>query len=363
MRIKLNLKSISLGIAHTAFWLIGFYLITRLFGVKNVEVYSNVVSTGDTSEKVLVTYDEDFRWAATLTLGFSALIFYLNVFYLLRAYFKNKNLFIYLSRLIGIVMACVLLDFVLNTVLVYKLPLSDNWFDFPFAGLHLGLVVFYLVISFTYAFIFEWYRNEKLRNIIKQEKLSTELNFLKSQVNPHFLFNTLNNLFSIAQKHHINELTTGIGQLSNLMRYMLYESNSNFVSLKKEIEHIESYIEIQKLRYDETDEVLINFEKRGDWQSKQIAPMLLLPFVENAFKHGVSIHGSSVIAIFLETTAASLLFKVRNKIRNEKKSIHDVSGIGLENVKRRLDLIYPNQYDLAIRTEKDHYEVALIISS
>ena len=134
-------------------------------------------------------------------------------------------------------------------------------------------------------------------------------------------------------------------------------------SLKKEIEHIESYIEIQKLRYDETDEVLINFEKRGDWQSKQIAPMLLLPFVENAFKHGVSIHGSSVIAIFLETTAASLLFKVRNKIRNEKKSIHDVSGIGLENVKRRLDLIYPNQYDLAIRTEKDHYEVALIISS
>ncbi|MCB0459162.1 MAG: histidine kinase [Flavobacteriaceae bacterium] len=243
----------------------------------------------------------------------------------------------------------------------YKLPYENNWFDFPFAGLHLGLFIFYIVISFAYAFIFEWYHNEKLRNAIKQEKLKTELNFLKSQINPHFLFNTLNNLFSIAQKNNITELSTGINQLSNIMRYMIYESNSSFVSLQKELEYIDSYIDIQKLRHDETDEVIINFEKKGSFTNVQIAPMILLPFVENAFKHGVSINESSVISIFLEVTKDIIFFKVKNKVHHTYNTINESSGIGLENVKRRLDLIYSGRHHLNIRNEDNLYEIALKI--
>lgn len=362
MQNMFSIKRVLIIVIHLLFWFTSFYLITQLFGVKNIEVYSNTVNIDDHSEKVLITYDDNFKWAAILTLSFCALIFYLNVYSLLKSYFKSKNLLLYLMKLIGLTFICVFLDFFLNIIFNYKLPFEKNWLNFPFAGLHLGLFVFYIVISFAYAFIVEWYRNEKLRNIIKQEKLSTELNFLKSQVNPHFLFNTLNNLFSIAQKHNIGELTTGINQLSNLMRYMLYESNSTFVSLQKEIDHIESYIDIQKLRYDETDEVLINFEKNGNLQNIQIAPMILLPFVENAFKHGTSINKSSIIYMLLEATDNSILFIVKNKVHNEQNSMNESSGIGLENVKRRLDLIYPNKHSLVIQNENNQYVIELKIT-
>lgn len=354
-------KRVLIILAHVTFWILSFYLITKLFGIENIEVYSNTAIVDNDSEKVIVTYDDNFKWAALITLSFCASIFYLNVFGLLKSYFQTKNIFIYLLKIFVLVMVSIYLDFTLNTLYNYKLPYENNWYSFPSVQLHIGLFVFYIVISFAYAFIFEWYRNEKTRNAIKQEKLTAELNFLKSQVNPHFLFNTLNNLFSISQKHNINELSIGINQLSKLMRYMLYESNSNLVMLQKEIDYIDSYIAIQKLRHEETDELVINFEKEGDIKNTPIAPMILLPFVENAFKHGTSINESSIIHMFLKATNSTIFFNVKNKIHNERNSIEDTSGVGLENVKRRLDLIYPNRHSLDILNENGIYLIKLRI--
>jgi sensor histidine kinase YesM len=220
----------------------------------------------------------------------------------LKKYFQDKNLGKYLIRIASLILVAIGINILLNRYVNYGVAPRKEVFLFPSFGLHMALFVFYTAISVAYMFILEWYKNEKLRGEIAEEKLKTELDFLKSQINPHFLFNTLNNLFSISQKYKARQLSSGINELSNLMRYMLYESNAEFVSLKKEIKNIESFITIQQLRHEEEDELIINFEKKGDLNKAVIAPMILLPFVENAFKHGFSLSESSIINLRLETT-------------------------------------------------------------
>ena len=176
------------------------------------------------------------------------------------------------------------------------------------------------------------------------------------------MFNTLNNLFSIAQKHEVTELSTGINELSNLMRYMLYESNVEFVSLKKEVKHIESYIGIQRLRHDEEDDLIITFDKKGDFGNAKIAPMILLPFVENAFKHGFSLNESSIINLTLNVSDSTLFFRVKNKAFKHHKFSDTSSGIGLENVTRRLNIIYPKGHSLKIVEVEGYFIAELNIS-
>jgi len=281
---------------------------------------------------------------------------------LIKNYFVNKKLNPYVIKILILIASAVAINIILNKFFNYTEVNTKEVFLFPLFGLHMALFVFYTVISFAYAFTHEWFKNEKLRNEITQEKLKTELNFLKAQINPHFLFNTLNNLFSISQKHDIPELSTGISELSNLMRYMLYESNSSFVLLKKELDYIESFIEIQKLRYDEKD-FIINFDKKGNLEEIEIAPMILLPFVENAFKHGFSMDESSIIKMFLDVTDGNIYFKVQNKIFEHQGISESASGIGLENVKRRLELIYPKSHTLDIRKEANRFIVELNIKN
>jgi LytS/YehU family sensor histidine kinase len=142
---------------------------------------------------------------------------------------------------------------------------------------------------------------------------------------------------------------------------MLYESNADYVSLKKELDYIESFIEIQQLRHDEEDELIINFEKKGDLSSAVIAPMILLPFVENAFKHGFSLNDSSVINFTLEASPSNISFKAKNKAFKLHKFSDKTSGIGLENVTRRLNLIYPDRHTLKIFEKNGYFFIELNI--
>tara|TARA_R110002051_G_scaffold181774_1_gene251257 strand:- start:23377 stop:24450 length:1074 start_codon:yes stop_codon:yes gene_type:complete len=343
-------RKVAVILLHLLFWVFGIYIISKVFGVSSVEVFAE--SNSNEEQQVIITYDDNFVWATIVTVFLSAVVFYTNVFVLLRSYFKSRKLFNYLPKLIGILLLAIILVILFNRYVNYTHSMNDGLFMFPSLGLHIALFIFYTALSVAYAFTSEWFKNEKLRNEITQEKLSTELNFLKAQINPHFLFNTLNNLFSISQKHNIPELSTGISELSNLMRYMLYESNASFVSLKKEIDYIESFIEIQKLRYDEGD-FIINFDKKGNPDQIKVAPMILLPFVENAFKHGFSVDENSIIKMFLDVTDGNIYFRVKNKIFEHQGLSESASGIGLENVKRRLELIYPNLHTLEI-SEKEH---------
>ena len=199
--------------------------------------------------------------------------------------------------------------------------------------------------------------NEKIKGNLENEKLVSELAFLKSQINPHFLFNSLNNIYSLAYQKS-EKTPEAILKLSEIMRYMLYESNENKVPLLEEIRYLKNYIELQKLRF--KDKAYINFEVDEDIQDQKITPLILISFVENAFKHGVATDKENPITIVLNVSTNKLFFQVLNRKNTQNKD--ETGGIGLQNVKRRLDLLYKGQYRLHIQDDKDIYSCELYLN-
>lgn len=221
-------------------------------------------------------------------------------------------------------------------------------------------VLFILAISTSIKFIQEWRKNEKQKSDIANEMLNAEILLLKSQVNPHFLFNTLNSIYSLANKRS-EKTANAIVRLSNLIRYMLYDADKEVVSLEQEIEYLNNYIQLQKLRlYNYID---IHFDIEGETEGISIAPMILIPFVENAFKHGIDNSKKSFINIKLKVTDIDMEFKVENSISSVTgHSKEKTSGIGIKNVKRRLNLLYPDKYILYTKKETDKYLIKLNIN-
>jgi hypothetical protein len=204
----------------------------------------------------------------------------------------------------------------------------------------------------------EWFKAEKRREELEKEKLNAELGFLKSQVNPHFLFNSLNSIYALANRK-ADETQTAILQLSQMMRYMIYESNTSTVALEKELDYLQNYIDLKKLRL--TPNVRIHYVIEGEATGLQIEPMLLIPFVENAFKHGISYTQDCSIQIKISLMQHKLHLAVSNKVFRQQAA--EVGGIGLDNVRKRLALLYPNQqHILHINQENNIYSVSLSIS-
>lgn len=194
--------------------------------------------------------------------------------------------------------------------------------------------------------------------ILAKEKLEAELAFLKNQVQPHFLFNTLNSLYSLILKKSDQSLDVVL-KLSELLRYMLYETNSVQVDLQKEIHNIKNYLALEKIRYGQRVDVSLN--TWGEITGKRIAPMLILPFIENSFKHSTKgFDGLAWITIELGIKDNSFILKVENSLPNESADQNSlIGGIGLQNVKRRLSLIYPERHNLKIDITDDSYRVHL----
>jgi two-component system, LytTR family, sensor kinase len=216
-------------------------------------------------------------------------------------------------------------------------------------------------IAIAYFFLKAWAKSELIQTQLQANQLSTEIKFLKSQINPHFLFNTLNNLFSMAQDKGNDELADGISKLSGMMRYMLYDTNVESVPLSKEIIYLQECITLNKLRYAD-EEVIIAFDQAGQIADIQIAPMLFIPFVENAFKYGVAIGQKEAIQIAIVVSGQKLNFSCVNTDHSFiKKMKMEISGIGLENVRRRLELVYPGKHQLIINKEDGKFMVKLEI--
>lgn len=236
-------------------------------------------------------------------------------------------------------------------------PVLWNWGKiFKTTGKIYPVVILAIVIKwFKY-----WYRDQKRTQQLEQEKLQAELKFLKAQVHPHFLFNTLNNLYALTLKQS-KDASEVVLKLSDLLDYMLYECNADWVPLKKEIKLVEDYISLEKIRYGTRLEV--SFDIRGEVEETMIAPMMILPFVENSFKHGVSGElDQSWVSIDLTVKRESLTLKVENsKSKNgEHEDRFDYKqGIGLKNVKRRLDLLYADRFDLNILDSEESFLVVL----
>ncbi len=197
---------------------------------------------------------------------------------------------------------------------------------------------------------------------IKAKHIQTELELLKSQINPHFLFNTLNNLFGLVRK--LDETVAGgIAQLSHLMRYMIYESNVERIELEKEIRQIQRLIELQKLRFLKEDDIAIDFKIEGNIKKVLIPPMLLIPFVENAFKHGISLEQSSFINIRLAIRDNSLQFSVKNSINTLKEEMENTNpGLGLQNVRRRLELLFPETHEFKVQNSNKEFVITLTLN-
>ncbi len=215
---------------------------------------------------------------------------------------------------------------------------------------------FFIVLSTVTKFTLDWFVNEKIRKNLENEKLTAELAFLRSQINPHFLFNSLNNIYSLAYQHS-ERTPEAILKLSEIMRYMLQESNEPRVELWKEIRYLENYIELQKLRFRSDDNVRMSV--KGNDTEQTIVPLILIPFVENAFKHGVTSDPSSPIIIDIDIQNGRIIFTVKNNKSGMNKD--RTSGIGLNNVKRRLDLLYPGKYNLDIDERGELYCCKLVL--
>jgi two-component system, LytTR family, sensor kinase len=203
-----------------------------------------------------------------------------------------------------------------------------------------------LCVSTSIEAVKKWQKDAQLRYTLEQQKISSELSFLKAQINPHFFFNTLNNIYALTM-FDVEASRKALLTLSRMMRYVLYETQTEQAYLSKEIAFIQDYINLMQLRL--TDKVTVTFEKPEPLKDMPVAPMLFLPFVENAFKHGISATQPSHIFISLRQHGPELEVEVRNSVFEEKvKTLEESNGIGLVNTQRRLDLIYPGRYTLEV---------------
>jgi LytS/YehU family sensor histidine kinase len=207
-------------------------------------------------------------------------------------------------------------------------------------------------------------RLDEMLNLQKSlGKTAADLQFLRSQINPHFLFNALNTIYGTALQENAERTAEGVQKLGDMMRFMLHENQEDRISLQKEINYLTNYIELQKLRTQVSKDIDISFTVKQENCEHTIAPMLLIPFVENAFKHGISLRERSWIKINISCDTEHVYFDVYNSVhpRREDDPEKDRPGIGLDNVKQRLSLLYPQQHELQIRSTATEYFIHLTI--
>jgi len=214
----------------------------------------------------------------------------------------------------------------------------------------------YCFVAVAYYLTWRWLTNEKENQELRSARLATELAFLKSQLNPHFLFNTLSNIHSLAYTGSA-QTAPAVLKLSDMMRYMLYDSDAAEVELEEELGYLRNYVALQQMRFG--NEASIELQITGSTAGCRLAPLLLVPFVENIFKHGDLSSGQTAV-ITIDSGPQKLSFYARNKVARYNPGA--ASGIGINNTRRRLALLYPHRHLLDIRQKEDIYEVRLVIT-
>lgn len=282
--------------------------------------------------------------------------FYFNAEYLSRRYLLKGKWQKYLIGLalvfVGYLVSYVYLRaFIRSNISASPIRFFDSWNFF--------IAIFNIGMSTLYGFILLFLAQKKDEDERKEERMRSELSFLRSQISPHFIFNILNSIvYLIRTKSDLAEDVTI--ELSKLIRYMLYDSESKQVHLEKEIEYLENYIGLQKLRFGEDVDIQTDIGKNASGFS--IEPMLLIPFVENAFKHGVGSQADPFIKISLNISGSNEMeFRVTNRIseipQDEPKD--SSSGIGIKNVRRRIELLYPAKHRLELKSDNNIFDVYL----
>lgn len=220
---------------------------------------------------------------------------------------------------------------------------------------------FILLVSTLYKLLISKYRNEKKQKEKENEQLKTELSFLRSQISPHFIFNALNSSIILVRKQS-DKAEDSLIKLASLMRYMLYESDVEKITISDEVEYIENYIDLQIIRFEKSVDIIKNINVDESFHDDFIESMLLIPFIENAFKHGTFVIKNAFIEIELYSEGKNLILNTKNKYSNKVNDHGQTQknhGIGLTNVKRRLELLYPNKHELKLDTDGEYFNVYL----
>ncbi len=328
---------------HITFWLASIALMLSFFYLNEKRVHFDLI----TLAKAIIT-----------NVGF-ALAVYINLYFLIPRFLQKKNYIFYIFWLILLLtFSSLIIQFLLLFPLRNALNLKDRFtsFDVNLHSAYFFATLTYVVITSFLKFIKEWFSLQDLNfklTKIEQQKLEAELKTLKGQLNPHFLFNSLNNIYSLAliKSDKVPDL---ILQLSDLMRHIIYESKEKYIPLEKEIEFVNNFITLQKIRVPEN--IKIGYYIHGKIPSSKIAPLLFEPFIDNAFKHGLpGNEGEDFIQISFNFTQPEILdFSISNNFEEIKNPNRRNSGIGISNVKQRLKLLY-NQSDYSLTTKKENH--------
>lgn len=299
------------------------------------------------------TVSDSFVYRMLINNFLLIIIFYLNAYYLFPVIFKKRKWVFYLLMLLLTLLVAYLISRYIATDVF---PSKKRWKKSIIPELF--SYVFIVGISCSYRIIVDYIKDKKLTKERETENLKTELSFLRSQVSPHFMFNVLNNLVSLARKKS-DKMEPALLQLSALLRYMLYEGHESKITIAQEIGYLQGYIDLQKLRFG--DDVEVSFTVVGNASHFILEPMMLIPFVENAFKHGMGTMEKPRIDIRLTASDELLVFEVENDIAPSTDTKDSSSGIGLINTKRRLELLYQKTHQLTITKGKEKYKVQLKI--
>lgn len=283
---------------------------------------------------------------------------YYNIYFLIPRYLAGKKFFGYLGFLFLVV-------FIVSPVEAFLIYMKSG--DVPnmqaavLGSLNWSFVTNFFILgtSTVVKITLDWYKNNQEKQELETQNMQSELRFLKSQINPHFLFNTLNSLYALTLKKS-DQAPDIVLRLSEMMRYMLYECNEKSVPLSKEVHYIKNYLELERIRQGGHMDILMDVS--GSISDQKIAPLMFIPFIENCFKHGAGNHLSKgFVHIRLSVVGDHVDLLIENS-KAEAMPRHDRSrsgGIGLVNVRRRLDLLYPNRYKLGINDNPKTYAVNL----
>jgi two-component system LytT family sensor kinase len=303
----------------------------------------------------------DFTNRNGILLNLSGLIVFLlyplTAYIVLRKYFNKSKQTVILLLLVSVAAIITLRYSIEEWLFPTFFHFSNYNPQTPIAYYYIDNIYFaclYSAFGIVYFLVQKDKQNQFKETQLQLVNQQTELSFLRSQVNPHFLFNSLNNIYSLVY-HESDQSLTAIAKLSDLLRYMLYDTNEK-VPLQKELDYINKYIELQEMRFENTSPVHVAIT--GNTERASIPPLLLIPFVENAFKHG-DIKQPQLVKINVSVDDATIHFNISNPIGNHQKDAS--GGIGLENVRRRLELLYPGRYTLQVQERAAIFDVQLEI--
>lgn len=342
MALRDQINKHRIFLLHLSFWLLYFsyriYDINGYVGYRNAFIYTSV------------------------PLFFNLVVCYMHYFFILPKWFGDKKLGTYFLRLALLLIPLITLRVFTENEIFDQISTNEDYYKtirFSRFVHTFWDTASFLVFTGMIRFVLDWFDLESKKQKLENEKLVAELNYLKSQINPHFLFNTLHNLNYLVYAGSKNA-TEVIIKLSNIMRYMIYESGKDYVPLSSEIDYMNDYIHLESIRLNQSFQ--LDFNINGPVEQTRIAPLMLITFLENAFKHGVSDQETNCwIKVTLIISESKLIYQVSNKKIKVNNPTKLKSGFGLDNVKKRLELSYPSRYDLKVEEDDQMYQINLTL--